>query len=202
MLLRHLFRLGHCPREVTSLENSAPLPNDTTQTNKLICIKVFMRTVASVYCCVTNHPKCKGFKQSFYYLSQCCGFCEWFFCFMSCQLCCHHLGTEPGEMTKVLTHIPGTLWLESWAQLGCWTVGPLPHSMESESLSLFPSYMAAQSSQKYKSGGCQPFPRLSAETGTASLCPILLEGTAPIQCGGNYTHCDFQIWLTGAAFRD
>lgn len=168
MLFRHSFRLGLCIQEVTSPENLAPVPNDTTQTDKLICTKVFMRTVAAVYCCVTNHPRCKGFKQSFYYL------CKWLFCFMSCQLCCRHLGAGPGDMTKVLTHIPGTLWLEAWAQLGCWTVGPLSHFMESESLPLFSSYMAAQGSQKYKSRGCQSFPRLSAETGRALLCPVLL----------------------------
>lgn len=45
-----------------------------------------------------------------------------------------------------------------WGQLGYWTVGPLSHSMESQSLSLFTwdlqgsqtSYVAAQGSQKWK----------------------------------------------------
>lgn len=64
-LLGHSMGLGHCLQEVSSPESSAPLPNNATQTSKLICTKVFMGTVAAVYCYVTNHPECSGLSSHF-----------------------------------------------------------------------------------------------------------------------------------------
>lgn len=64
-LLGHSMGLGHSLQEVSSPESSAPLPNNATQTGQLICTKVFMGTVAAVYCYVTNHPECSGLSSHF-----------------------------------------------------------------------------------------------------------------------------------------
>lgn len=64
-LLGHSMGLGHCLQEVSSPESSASLPNNATQTGKLVCTKVFMGTVADVYRCVMNHPECSGLSSHF-----------------------------------------------------------------------------------------------------------------------------------------
>lgn len=48
-LLGHSSKLGHYLQEVSSPEHPASLPNATTQTNQLICAKMFMGTVTVVY---------------------------------------------------------------------------------------------------------------------------------------------------------
>lgn len=64
-LLGYSFGLGHCLQAVSSPESPASLPSDAIQTSKLECTKMFMGTIAVVYCCVTNHHKHSGLNNHF-----------------------------------------------------------------------------------------------------------------------------------------